>query len=115
MFINLLINASDSIVTQTEKQKDAAKQIIITSFFDEKRITVQIADTGTGVPDTMIDKLFEPFFTTKKEGEGTGLGLSISYGIILESGGDISVKNNPSPPGGATFTIQFYQNQKEDK
>jgi histidine kinase len=115
VFINLLINARDSIVTQTEKQKDAAKQIIITSFFDEKRITVQIADTGTGVPDTMIDKLFEPFFTTKKEGEGTGLGLSISYGIILESGGDISVKNNPSPPGGATFTIQFYQNQKEDK
>jgi len=68
-------------------------------------VTAGISDTGTGIPAELVDKIFEPFFTTKKVGEGTGLGLSISYGIIRESGGDISVKNNPQ--GGAVFSLRF--------
>ena len=116
VFINLLINARDSIVSKSETHEDALKQIKIATFSDEKQLTVIISDTGTGIPEEFIDKLFEPFFTTKKKGEGTGLGLSISYGIILESGGDISVQNNPDPPGGASFTINFHcHKDKKDK
>jgi len=106
VFINLLINARDSIVAKTETQKEEQiRQITITTFAKGGMVTASIADTGTGIPEGLTDKIFEPFFTTKKVGEGTGLGLSISYGIIRESGGDISVKNNPL--GGATFSVRF--------
>ena len=50
-----------------------------------------VKDTGTGIPQGILDKLFEPFFTSKPRGQGTGLGLSISYGIINNHGGTLSV------------------------
>jgi two-component system, NtrC family, sensor kinase len=55
------------------------------------RITVK--DYGTGLPQSILERLFEPFFTTKPSGEGTGLGLSISYGIIKDHGGDLHVNS----------------------
>ena len=55
------------------------------------RITVK--DYGTGMPQSLLERLFEPFFTTKPPGEGTGLGLSISYGIIKDHGGDLHVNS----------------------
>jgi len=109
VFINLLINARDSIVTRSENNEDdKLKQITIATSLNDSVVIVKISDTGTGIPETDINKIFEPFFTTKKVGEGTGLGLSISYGIIKESGADISARNNPE--GGVTFTISFPTN-----
>ncbi|MCK5100262.1 MAG: PAS domain S-box protein, partial [Desulfobacteraceae bacterium] len=108
VFINLLLNARDSIVTRFENGKDEEekiKRITIATSFDDNRVIADISDTGTGIIKADLNKIFEPFFTTKKVGEGTGLGLSISYGIIKESGGDIFVKNNPDH--GVTFTIGF--------
>lgn len=55
------------------------------------RITVK--DYGTGMPQSLLERLFEPFFTTKPPGEGTGLGLSISYGIIKDHGGNLQVNS----------------------
>ena len=54
-------------------------------------IQVTIKDTGTGIPQGILNRLFEPFFTTKPSGKGTGLGLSISYGIVQDHGGIIKV------------------------
>ena len=108
VFINLLLNARDSIVTRFEEKNEddtAVKQIVITTSYADNQVIASISDTGTGIPKAIINKIFEPFFTTKKVGKGTGLGLSISYGIIKESDGNISVKNNPK--GGVTFTISF--------
>jgi signal transduction histidine kinase len=55
------------------------------------RITVK--DYGTGLPQSILERLFEPFFSTKPPGEGTGLGLSISYGIIRDHGGNLRVNS----------------------
>ncbi|NOR11575.1 MAG: PAS domain-containing sensor histidine kinase, partial [Desulfovibrionaceae bacterium] len=52
-----------------------------------------VKDYGTGLPQSILERLFEPFFTTKPSGEGTGLGLSISYGIIKDHGGDLHVNS----------------------
>lgn len=107
VFINLLINARDAIEEKIEKSltKDVAKQIILTTFEENGKVTVSVKDTGLGVPASVLDKIFEPFFTTKKVGKGTGLGLSISYGIVQDYEGTIRVKTAENE--GSDFIVQF--------
>ncbi len=108
VFINLLINARDSIVSKfngSTEPKNDKKEITLITRFEGSKIWVKIRDTGGGIASAHMNKIFEPFFTTKKAGNGTGLGLSISYGIIKESGGEISVRNNKD--GGVTFSLVF--------
>lgn len=66
-------------------------------------ITISVADSGVGIPESLRRRIFEPFFTTKKAGEGTGLGLAVVHGVVGEHSGTISVENTPG--GGATFSI----------
>ncbi len=75
---------------------------------NEKGATLQVRDTGDGIPEENLKKIFEPFFTTKRLGEGTGLGLAVTYGIVKMHGGDIRVESNADPaqgPTGTTFTV----------
>jgi signal transduction histidine kinase len=51
---------------------------------DEDLIAISIIDNGSGMTDSVRQRLFEPFFTTKDIGKGTGLGLSISHQIVCE-------------------------------
>ncbi|WP_139492627.1 PAS domain-containing sensor histidine kinase [Brevibacillus dissolubilis] len=64
------------------------------------RISIDIRDTGPGIPGYIIDKIFDPFFTTKEE--GTGLGLSVCQKIVHDIGGQIRVS---SKGYGTTFHI----------
>jgi CheY-like chemotaxis protein len=54
-------------------------------------VSLEVADTGTGIPPELQARIFEPFFTTKESGKGTGLGLSTVFGIVEQSGGHVSV------------------------
>jgi signal transduction histidine kinase len=55
-------------------------------------VIIVVKDNGTGMPQSVMNKVFQPFFTTKPTGEGTGLGLSLSYDIISKGhGGDLTV------------------------
>ncbi len=73
------------------------------TFQRGNRVVVEIADTGSGIPQENMSKIFEPFFTTKEVGRGTGLGLAVCYGIISEHGGRLSVRSNVGK--GTTFSI----------
>ncbi|MBC8317279.1 MAG: PAS domain-containing protein [Desulfobulbaceae bacterium] len=76
---------------------DSKKNIEISCFekqVDGHRVChITVKDYGTGLPQSILERLFEPFFTTKPPGKGTGLGLSISYGIIKDHGGDLRVNS----------------------
>jgi len=116
VFINLLINARDAIETKAESgpyDPGMEKKIIIRGYCKEKKVHVEIEDTGTGVPDHVADKIFQPFFTTKEVGKGTGLGLSISYGIIKECSGQISIKKT-SKQGSIFQVILPAERSKEE-
>jgi PAS domain S-box-containing protein len=107
VFINLVLNARDAMLAE---ERNAASQrptkaITIKTGLENQRVSVTVADTGPGVPESLRLKIFEPFFTTKESREGTGLGLSISYGIVREHGGTIEVQSGPE--GGALFRVSF--------
>jgi len=60
------------------------------------RVEIRIRDNGTGIPESVKEKMFNPFFTTKPAGEGTGLGLSMSHDIVVKQhGGKIDVDTEP--------------------
>jgi PAS domain S-box-containing protein len=66
-------------------------------------VCIEVRDTGTGMPEDVVDKIFEPFFSTKEEGEGTGLGLSTAYSIIQSHDGFLDVESEEDV--GTTFRI----------
>ncbi|MBW1695861.1 MAG: PAS domain S-box protein [Deltaproteobacteria bacterium] len=105
--INLVLNARDAIEEKWDGKEpaNAQRKITIRTREEKDRVVLEVCDTGTGVPEGLVDKIFEPFFTTKEVGKGTGLGLSISYRFVKDCNGDIKVR--PNPDGGACFILTF--------
>ena len=76
----------------------------ITSLCEGGTAIVSIRDTGTGIPDTIREKLFEPFVTSGKR-NGSGLGLAIVKKIVEEHGGRVEVAK--AEGGGTRFELHF--------
>jgi signal transduction histidine kinase len=70
---------------------------------------IEVADSGPGVPDEIIEKVFEPFFTTKTERGGTGLGLAITRDMIAQLGGNVGLRNMEHGGARATIRLQRWQ------
>ncbi len=101
VFINLLNNAKDAVIANTEDNR----KIMITVEEDEESMSTTICDNGGGIEDAIIEKVFDPYFTTKEELNGTGLGLYISKTIIDKHfHGHISVVNSDT---GSCFKVRF--------
>ncbi len=71
---------------------------------DQLIVELTVADSGTGIPESVLPRLFEPFMTTKEPGKGTGLGLAVSARLIDGMDGTIRACNTEE---GAEFTIQL--------
>jgi nitrogen fixation/metabolism regulation signal transduction histidine kinase len=93
--INLLDNALEACGEQGE--------ITVRLSHRDREVTIEVADTGRGVPARDREKLFLPDFTTK--GRGTGLGLAIVSRIVADHNGTIRVEDNR--PRGARFIIEL--------
>jgi two-component system NtrC family sensor kinase len=96
---NLFTNAADAMSSKG--------RLAINAGYDPDRgvFTIEVADSGPGIPEHLRDKIFDIFFTTKPVGKGTGLGLSISQNIVKLHGGSLTF--HCPPEGGTTFVIQM--------
>jgi PAS domain S-box-containing protein len=92
VFLNVLINAAQAI-----PEGHAAQQTIRVELYpsDEGDVVITVTDSGSGMPQAILDRIFTPFFTTKPVGTGTGLGLSICNRIITGLGGTIRIASKP--------------------
>jgi len=109
VFINLFTNAAHAMpeggeLTITTRLGDTLpaplpalrQQGSRTSVFHNAgnhELVVEIADTGTGIPEDKLKRVFDPFFTTKATGEGTGLGLSVTRKIVELHHGRLELEN----------------------
>jgi signal transduction histidine kinase len=101
VWTNLLDNARQAMADVPEGQR----RLTITTRRVEDWLEVEVADTGTGIPADVVDRVFEPFFTTKPVGSGTGLGLDISWRIVVgKHHGDLRVT---SQPGDTRFLVRL--------
>jgi two-component system NtrC family sensor kinase len=96
--VNLLDNAFDAMPR-------GGRIILRTRNHPAGMITLEIEDTGEGIPPENMPRVFTPFFTTKPTGKGTGMGLAIVYGIIKLHRGQINVHSEFNQ--GTRFTIQL--------
>ena len=120
VLMNLCVNARDAMPEGGTLSIDA-RPVELTEAEAERTldaepgpyVCVRVADTGTGMPDDMVDKVFEPFFSTKEEGEGTGLGLSTAYSIIQSHDGFIDVESEEGE--GTTFWVYLPVSEEPDE
>ncbi|MBT8763432.1 hypothetical protein KFV02_05750 [Desulfohalobiaceae bacterium Ax17] len=96
VFVNLFLNAIQAM-------PEGGSLTVVVSPDAKGFVSVQVADTGVGIPQDVMERIFDPFYTTKPVGIGTGLGLSIVYGIVKKHGGYIEVQSEQGK--GTTFTV----------
>ncbi len=94
VIMNLVVNARDAMTDGGEIVIDTRLQNYGQSVNIDgvpvsagKYISIEVRDTGCGIPAEVLPKIFEPFYSTKDVGDGTGLGLSTAYGIVKQTGG----------------------------
>ena len=101
VLMNLVGNARQAI----EQHGKAGVIQLRTKRIGERRVLLEVADNGPGVPQAILARIFDPFFTTKPAGVGTGLGLAIVLSVVREHGGKVNVLSPPQ--GGAVFQIEL--------
>lgn|GEM_PF-5031073 len=106
VILNLAINARDAMNLKGELLINTYTQEIDNNFDESKLfaprgygkipkgnyVVTKIKDSGSGIPQEILDQIFEPFFSTKDALSGTGLGLSTVYGIVKQFGGHIRLE-----------------------
>src|SRR6478735_3709112 len=118
VIVNLAVNARDAMpnggkltVRTANVSTQDAERLSYKGMPAADYVRIEVADSGTGIPSDIVDKIFEPFFSTKEVGKGTGLGLSTVYGIVKQTGGFVYVDSVPGE--GTSFRIFLPRHRPE--
>jgi two-component system, LuxR family, sensor kinase FixL len=104
VLLNLIRNAIEAMQTLSLREL-----LISTSHAEDDMVSVNVADTGSGIAPELVSQLFQPFVTTKPQ--GMGVGLSISRTIVEAHGGRLWCE--PNPGGGTVFRFTLRAVSKE--
>jgi signal transduction histidine kinase len=102
VILNLIVNAAHAIAEAVGESGERGTITIRTTVQDET-VRISVADTGTGIPAAIAERIYDPFFTTKAVGRGTGQGLAITRTIVERHDGTISFDTIAG--AGTTFHI----------
>jgi signal transduction histidine kinase/CheY-like chemotaxis protein len=98
--LNLALNARDAMphggtlrIEAANLHLDAQSAAEYSELADGDYVVLTVTDTGTGMPQSVVQRAIEPFFTTKPPSIGSGLGLSMAYGFAKQSGGHLDIKS----------------------
>jgi signal transduction histidine kinase len=94
VWANLLDNALDAV--------GGEGWVVIRTRHTDGEIVVEVADSGSGIPEELAERIFDPFVTGKDVGEGTGLGLDIARRIVRSHRGTLTLE--PDRPD-TTFRV----------
>jgi CheY-like chemotaxis protein len=110
VLFNLCINARDAMhgagLIRLETRHGEISEIVCSSCRARAGgywVELEVADTGCGIEEAVMERMFDPFFTTKEVGQGSGMGLAMVHGIVHDHGGHIAVSSTPG--AGTSFRI----------
>ena len=100
-----------NLVENAIKYNHSGGQVTVTAYKEQKHIYLLVADTGSGIPKELRERVFEPFFRVDKSRSrklgGVGLGLALVHEIVRVHDGSITFKSSPS--GGTILEVIFNQ------
>lgn len=84
VLLNLVVNGAHAIAEAAPHNGANMGTITLSTRRDGDWVEVGVADTGTGIPENVRERVFDPFFTTKEVGKGTGQGLMLAHTVIVK-------------------------------
>ena len=110
VLLNLAVNARDAMPAGGRLTVDAANVTLDAQYagmHPEAKagpyVSLEVTDTGTGIPPEIRARIFEPFFTTKDIGKGTGIGLATVHTVVKSHGGFMQLDS--AMGRGTTFRV----------
>jgi PAS domain S-box-containing protein len=98
-----------NLVSNAVKFTPDGGSVTVTCALRDGAATIEVRDTGPGIPEDMQEMIFDPFVQLGRSltstQEGAGLGLAISRDLARAMSGDITVQSTPG--SGATFTLRL--------
>ncbi len=105
--VSAVRNLLDNAITYTAAKEDGRGVVWIRAQVEGDTVTIEVQDTGIGIPERYTDRVFERFFRVdrarSRQSGGTGLGLSIVRNVVVAHGGSVQVDSTVGV--GSTFTI----------
>lgn len=104
IFSNLMVNAIDAFNVESGVTGGVIHVRGRHLHGPRNGVSIIICDQGSGIPNSVRQRIFSPFFTTKLD-VGTGLGLWVTRGFVEKHGGAITFRTRTTQPTGTIFRV----------
>ena len=105
ILLNLCVNACDAM-------PEGGTLRITVRVDGEQNVSMQVSDSGVGIPSSVLPRVFDPFFTTKGK-RGTGLGLAVVQSIVVRLAGSVAVESQEGK--GTCFKVTLPRSAKSNE